>query len=98
MKGQGGCRGGGKVPKTARKALEGRKLGEKFITIQGMRCENCKNSVERQINQLPGAAAKVELRKNMVVVALDRFVSDEELTEAVEKAGFQVTKIEYKEA
>ncbi len=98
MKGQGGCCGGGKVPKTAKKTLAGKKIGEKIVTIRGMHCENCKNSVERQLNWIDGAAAKVNLRQNRAVVAMDRMVSDEELTAAVEKAGFGVERIEFKEA
>ncbi len=85
---------GGSVPKAPRKTLDGEKIGEKIITIEGMHCENCKNSVERQINRIDGAAAKVDLKKNIAVVSLSRAVEDAELARAVEQAGFQVVKIE----
>ena len=94
MKGQGGCCKGGSVPKVPKKSLKGRKVAEKVIKIEGMHCENCKNSVERQLNRIDGAAAKVDLKKNIAVVSLERMASDEELKAAVEKAGFKVTDIQ----
>lgn len=98
MKGQGGCCGGGKVPKAAKKTLKGKKIGEKIVSIEGMHCENCKSRVERQLNWIEGAAARVDLRKKRAVVSMERMVSDEELKEAVEKAGFKVNSVEFKEA
>lgn len=88
-----GCCGGA-VPKVPEKKLDGEKIGEKVVTIEGMYCENCKNSVERQINRIDGAAAKVNLKKNIAVVSMDRLVDDEELIQAVERAYFKVTQIE----
>lgn len=97
MKGQGGCCGGGKVPKMAKKTLNGKKIAEKILSIEGMHCENCKSQVERQINRIDGAAADVNLRKHIAVVSMERMVSDEELVTAVEKAGFKVSGIRIKE-
>lgn len=85
---------GGSVPKAPKKELEGGKVGEKIVTIEGMHCENCKNSVEQQINRIDGAVAKVDLKKQIARVAMSREVSDEELTRAVERADFKVVKIE----
>lgn len=94
MKGQGGCCGGGKVPKAARKTLKGKNIGKKVISIEGMHCQSCKNSVERQLNRIDGAAAEVNLKKRTATVSMERMVSDEELKAAVEKAGFAVTGIQ----
>lgn len=91
-RGKNGCCGGS-VPKVPEKKLEGPKIGEKIVTIEGMHCENCKNSVERQINRIDGAAAKVNLKKNQAVVSMSRQVSDEELIQAVERADFKVVSI-----
>ena len=85
---------GGSVPKAPQKELEGEKVGEKIVTIEGMHCENCKNSVERQINRIDGAVAKVDLKKNVARVSMSRMVEDEELVRAVERADFKVVKIE----
>lgn len=84
---------GGSVPQVPEKKLDGPKIGEKIITIEGMHCENCKNSVERQINRIDGAAAKVDLRKKIAVVSMSRQVPDEELIKAVERADFKVVRI-----
>lgn len=97
MKGEGGCCGGGGDIKPEKKKLEGAKIAEKTVHIEGMHCDHCKNSVERYINSIEGAAAKVNLKKNIAVVSLDRIVSDEVIRSAVEKAGFEVTGIDTRE-
>ena len=91
-RGKNGCCGGS-VPKVPDKKLDGPKIGEKVVVIEGMHCENCKNSVERQINRIDGAAAKVNLKKNFAVVSMSRQVTDEELIRAVERADFKVVSI-----
>ncbi len=93
FKGEGGCCGGSSE-KPEKKKLSGEKMGEKIIHIEGMHCKNCKNSVEKHINEIDGAVAKVNLKKKIAIVSLDREVSEEQLWEAVEKADFTVTGIE----
>lgn len=88
------CGGGGGTVAEPEKKLEGKKLGEKIVYIEGMHCENCKNSVERQINRIEGASAQVNLKKNLCVVSYDRELNDAEIKRAVEMADFTVTKIE----
>ncbi|MDD2979900.1 MAG: heavy metal-associated domain-containing protein [Hespellia sp.] len=100
FRGEGGCCGGSCsdcAPKTEKKKLTGNKIAEKIIHIEGMHCENCKNSVERQINKIDGAVANVNLKKNIAVVSLDREVPDEVLKKAVEQVDFAVSSIEDKE-
>ncbi len=95
LTGQAGCcGGGGGTVSEPTKKLEGKKIGEKIVHIEGMHCENCKNSVERQINRIEGASGKVNLKKNICVVSFDREIDDEELRRAVERADFTVTSIE----
>lgn len=91
-RGKNGCCGGS-VPKTPKKSLSEPVLGEKIVAIDGMHCENCKNSVERQINRIDGAAAKVNLKKNVAVVSMSRQIPDEELIQAVERAGFKAVSV-----
>lgn len=93
FKGEGGCCGGGSTPvKKQRKRLK-KVIARKAVLIEGMTCDHCKNRVEKSINELDGAAAKVNLKKKMAVVSLEQDVSDERIREAVEKAGYQVTEI-----
>jgi copper chaperone len=96
-RGEGGCCGGGSEPKPKKKKLEGNKVAEKIIYIEGMHCENCRRSVERQLNEIDGIVANVNLKKNLAVVSMSRQVEENELREAVEKADFKVAKIEDKE-
>lgn len=96
FKGEGGCCGGPSAPKTPRKRLQGPKTEEWILHIEGMHCEHCKSSVERQINAIDGAAATVKLKKNLAVVVCDRPVEAAALTAAVEKAGFSVIGSEHR--
>ena len=98
MKGEGGCcGGGGSEPKQKKKKLAGEVIATKIISIEGMHCENCKNTVEKYINQIDGASAQVNLKKNIAVVQLDRPVDDTDLRTAVARAGFTVAGIEQME-
>ena len=93
MKGEGDCCGGG-TDKPEAKKLDGKIIAKKMIHIEGMHCQNCKNSVERQINRIDGAAAEVNLKKNLAVVMMTRPISDTELREVIERLEFKVTEIE----
>lgn len=97
LKGEGGCCGGGSSVKAKKKKLDGKIAAEKIISIDGMHCDHCKNSVERALNALDGVASKVNLNKKQAVVTMTRLATDEELRAAVEHAGFTVTGIADKE-
>lgn len=92
--GEGGCCGGGSSTVEDVKELEGKKLGEKIVRIDGMHCDNCKNRVQRALNRVDGASAKVNLKKKEAVVSYDRQVSDEDLKRAVENEDYTVVSIE----
>lgn len=94
FKGQGACCGGG-GGKTVRekKKLDGPKLGEKKILIEGMHCENCQNRVERAVNRIDGAACRVNLRKKLATVSYTKEPDDERLRRAIEEAGYTVKEI-----
>lgn len=94
FKGQGGCCGGSCDIKPENKKLEGKKIEGKIVSIEGMHCDHCKNSVEKSINAIEGAVAKVNLGKKIAVVSMDRHIDDSLLISAVEKAGFKVVSIE----
>ena len=94
FEGEGGCCGGGGGTIEDIKELEGKKLGEKIVKIDGMHCENCKNRVQRAINRIDGAAAKVDLKKKEAVVSYDRTVSDDAIRKAVEDEDYKVVSIE----
>ncbi len=93
VSGEGGCCGGGGGTVAEDKKLDGKVLGSKTVKIEGMHCDNCKNRVEREINRIDGAAAKVNLKKKQAVVSYDREISDEDIRTAVEIAGYEVKSI-----
>lgn len=89
----GGCCGSGGNTIRLKKTLDGPKLGEKVLTIEGMTCENCEIRVENALNRLDHVAASVRWRKKTAVVAYSAEVSDEALKAAVARLGYQVTDI-----
>ena len=95
MKGEGGCCGGGSdVIVEEKKTLENPVIGKKIVHIDGMHCENCKNSVERHVNKIDGAACEVNLKQNLAVVSYDRPIDENRLRRTIELLDFRVTGIE----
>ena len=92
FKGEGGCCGGSAPVKREHKKLDN-VIATKTVKIEGMTCDHCRNWVERSINEIEGAAAKVNLSKKEAVVSLAVEVSDDTIREAVEKAGYKVLEI-----
>lgn len=91
FKGESSCCGGGSS-KPGKKKLKA-VLETKLMIVEGMTCENCKNRVERCINDIDGAAARVNLKKKEVKVILEKSVSNETLTQTVQRAGYKVVSI-----
>ncbi len=89
----GGCCGGGEDTVAEEKELDAPKLGEKVIQIEGMHCDNCKNSVERAVNRMDGAMCKVNLKKKLAVVEYSREPDESELKRVIENLGFEVKGI-----
>lgn len=91
FKGEGGCCGGGGT--TVKKKKLKKVIATKTVIIEGMSCEHCKNRVEQRINDIDGAAAKVNLKKKQAIVSLEKDVSDEQIRIVIEKAGYEVVEI-----
>ena len=86
------CCGTEKQPRIKAKKLYA-PIGSLTMKIGGMRCENCRRSVTAALNALDGVAARVSLESGTASVSFEQPVSDEELTRAVESAGFDVLDI-----
>lgn len=67
---------------------------KKTIAIEGMMCEHCVKHVTDALNKLDGVEAEVSLDDKNACVELKKDISDEELKQAVEDAGYQVTGIQ----
>ena len=91
LKGNGGCcGGGGECFAVPTKELEGPIIGKKIVSIEGMHCENCKNSIERAVNRIEGASCTVDLKKNIAIVSYDRELDEDSLRRAIEWIDFAV--------
>lgn len=88
FKGKGGCCGGGNTYISKKKIKK--VIATKTFIVEGMTCENCVARVLRYVNDIDGVAGKVNLRKKELLISMDREVSDEEIKDAVSKAGYQV--------
>ena len=67
---------------------------EKTINIEGMMCGHCEASVKKALEALDGVvSADVSHDKGTAVVTLEKDVSDDVLTKAVEDKDFKVTAI-----
>lgn len=95
MHGESPCCGGGSgsTKKARKKHLDGPVMGTKTMKIKGMTCEHCVNNVTNAINKIPGASAKVSLKKKEAVISYDRELSNIELRKAVEDAGYKVVSL-----
>ena len=65
-----------------------------MLTIGGMMCNHCVGRVKAALEALSGVTAEVSLAKNTAIVTMTAPHTAEELTAAVEAAGYQVTKLE----
>ena len=62
---------------------------EKTIIIEGMMCMHCTARVQKALEDIDGVTAHMDLEKKAAYLTLEKEVSDEVLTKAVEGAGYQ---------
>lgn len=58
---------------------------------RGMHCEHCKVRVEEAVNDIKGAAGKVDLKKGLLTVSYAESLDDEQVKQKVERAGYHLT-------
>lgn len=85
----GGCCGGGDY-KPRKKKLP-HVAGQKTFQVEGMHCEHCKVRVEEAVNDIKGAAGKVDLKKGLLTVSYAESLDDEQVKQKVERAGYHLT-------
>lgn len=88
----GGCHGGGAMVAEPEKKLEGEVLGSREFKVEGMHCPACKSRVEHVINNMEGAACKVDLGKHTATVSYDRDVDFDEVVRRIDALGYEVVK------
>lgn len=92
-----GCPAGGSCPsarKTRKKRLKGPVIAKRTITVSGMHCAHCVQSVTDSLNSIDGVSARTDLSRGCAVVSLDREIEDGVLIRAVEKEGFSVVSVQ----
>ncbi|WP_432644365.1 heavy-metal-associated domain-containing protein [Methanobrevibacter sp.] len=66
-------------------------MSEKEIKVVGMHCPSCVNAVELCLKDVDGIDdAKADLESGITTLTLSSDVSDSDINEAVEEAGFKV--------
>ncbi|MHB9056924.1 MAG: heavy-metal-associated domain-containing protein [Paludibacteraceae bacterium] len=66
---------------------------EKTALIKGMSCSHCVARVEKALNKIDGVEAKVDLASRTAKLKLSKNVSDSQIKEAVDDAGYEVSDI-----
>ena len=66
-------------------------MAEKEIKVVGMHCPSCVNAVELCLKDVDGIDdAKADLDSGITKITMSADVSDTDINEAVEEAGFKV--------
>lgn len=95
FKGEGSCCGGGSsLLRTEEKPLNGPVVAERKVSIGGMHCENCAETVKRAIDSIDGVSCTVDLKNGVAAVRMDRSVDDIVIKRKIEEAGYSVNSIE----
>lgn len=80
-------------PNQIKKEKKEKKIMKK-MNIEGMMCAHCQAHVEKALNSIDGVKATVDLKKNCAYLELEKDVSVDVLTKAVEDAGYEVKGFE----
>ena len=87
-----GCCGSGSDYKPRKKKLKN-VIATKTLKVDGMHCEKCSNRVTEAVNDIPGVAGVVNLKKGIVTVSYEQEVPDEQIKARIERHGYTVTGI-----
>ena len=91
-KGRKGCCGSGSDYKPRKKKLKN-VIATKVFVVDGMHCEKCANRVTEVVNDIPGVAGVVDLKKGIVTVSYEQEVADDQIKAKIERVGYTVTEI-----
>lgn len=87
FKGNGGCCSGGDYK--PRKKHKGKVIRTRDFTVEGMHCNACKGRVEETVNDIDGAAGRVDLKKKTLTVYYSKEMSDSIIIEKLERLGYK---------
>ena len=92
LKGEGSCCGGPKE-KVPKKTLPGKPKKVYQVEIEGMHCNNCKNRIEKHLNEIEDVIAHVKLSRNSAKVEVYGDSSKEVIKKTIEGLDFKVKSI-----
>ena len=90
--GRKGCCGSSGDYKPRKKRLKN-VIATKVFKVDGMHCEKCSDRVTEAVNDIPGVAGVVDLKKGIVTVSYERDVLDEHIKDRIQRHGYTVTEI-----
>ena len=90
--GRKGCCGTSGDYKPRKKKLKNG-IATKIFVVDGMHCEKCANRVTEVVNDIPGAAGVVDLKKGIVTVSYEQEVPDELIKQRIARVGYTVKEI-----
>lgn len=67
---------------------------KKVLTIEGLKCGHCSSRLEKVLNNVEGIKASVILEEKKAYLELSKEFTNDELSEIVDDAGFEVVGIE----
>lgn len=67
---------------------------KKVLTIEGLKCNHCSSRLEKVLNNVEGIKASVILEEKKAYLELSKEFTNDELSEIVDDAGFEVVGIE----
>ncbi len=66
-------------------------MASSTYTVQGMTCDHCAGSVTAEVTKIPGVTdVAVDVAAGRLTVTSAEAISDSDVTEAVEEAGYEV--------
>lgn len=79
----------------AEKYNQGEKIMKVIVNVNGMNCNHCKMAVEKALNTVDGVvSAEVNLDAKIASVTLSKEVSERDLMNVVNEAGFEAVSVE----
>lgn len=67
---------------------------KKKIYIDGMSCSHCVSHVKEALLDIGAIKVKVDLEEKFAIAEFEDEITDNEIIETIEEAGYEVTEIE----
>lgn len=94
FKGEGPCCSGGSGVLLEKKKLENPVIERATVFTEGMKCSECAKRLWNSLNKTEGLSVKkVNFKKGTAVFESSRNISESEIKDAVESAGYKFIKV-----